>query len=94
MIRFIKYLFSKEAWDLNEIKNQVIHIVVGFGISFSVARMSGFPMFGVICGVMTGAGVEFLQYWFKMENEPAQIIDHWRDWLFYIIGSLMFYVSV
>ena len=80
------YLLTRDAWDLNELKNQSAHFVIGA----AVGRVTKY-FFGVAAAVAVVTAmaviIEVLQYYFT-DNRKLKLPDRVRDIIFYQLGCI------
>jgi len=94
-------------WDINEIGNQTVHFLVGYLfamiISFIAVYFYGLRIFyeqlSILSVVVISASViiaiivELYQY-FCPDKKDLKLPDRIRDGIFYVIGSIIFILSV
>jgi hypothetical protein len=76
-----------------EFKNNMVHIVIGIGVSWSstliyfLLSTSFLPALGIFLSAGIGLTIEVCQYFYN-DNKELKIIDRLLDWAGYIVGGL------
>ena len=79
-------------WDLNEIKNQLLHLVAGIVSTIFINCITNIIDYRLLfVGLMVGVGVEIYQYFFQ-DSKVLHIQDRVRDVFFYVVGSILIWL--
>lgn len=83
----IKKIFTKEFWNIDEIKNQFVHFSIACLVSTIIYIIFNNFIIAVSCGFATGLGVEIKQ---TIHNRKIKPEDQLRDLFFWLLGALYF----
>jgi len=86
-----KDLLTKKAWDLNEIKNQLIHVIVGAIAFLFFNWLINSIILSLLLVLLMAIIIETTQYFF-FDNRRLKLPDRVRDIIFYILGALFILV--
>jgi hypothetical protein len=79
-------------WDLNELKNQLLHITAGVVLTYWIYYITNINDYKLLfVGLIVGVGVEIYQYFFQ-DSKVLHIQDRVRDVFFYVVGSILIWL--